>query len=614
MATSGPIRSAIGPTKSRLTRHLDEAIRDYTVPEGTSNEEKLKKLKSMIETCESDIAKIDNALATLEKWNDRWILHIASLNPDKVPEEEKLYDKHATGDDGFLTLMDKASDASAVLQNKLEQLQREASRLSSILYPPTSSAASTSTAEVMNIQLPTSKLVEFDGNIAFWKTFWDVFSAAVHDRPLPNIQKLTYLLSVLRGDAKKAIAGYAVTAENYSVIIDILKKRFGDPKNILLALHSELKHIPKSGDRTSEVRRTFEQIERICRQLEDSGEDVEHQQIVMVIESKLPHWLLKEIYRQKLTDPSWSVKKLREYVNSVLYAQECMEKVERDNRPHAFRSNRPEQTRNFRDRNRRFTTNTEHRSSAFATTTSNPRKVRFSKNLPTYKGVRNRSRSNSVTRGGCYVCDGNHKADYCERYKSYEAKKKKAYEDRKCLKCLSRNHKTMDCRYSIPCYICKENHRPCMCEKRKPNFVPMRREPPDRRLSGVPRGPRFPNNRRSRTPVATRPNQGPARMINAVTTRQESVEEEEYNSNNENDEVFELENRVGQIVLSVVNRVGSRQAQQDCEVILPATRAIVQNPVTEKTAETYVLCDGGSDTSFIAKSLARHLNLKPVVV
>ena len=53
-----------------------------------------------------------------------------------------------------------------------------------------------------NLKLPRIELPKFSGDVLKFQNFWDQFEAAVHDNAdLPNVQKFTYLRSVLNGNA-----------------------------------------------------------------------------------------------------------------------------------------------------------------------------------------------------------------------------------------------------------------------------------------------------------------------------------------------------------------------------------------------------------------------------
>ena len=64
----------------------------------------------------------------------------------------------------------------------------------------------------INVNLPKISIQPFKGNRLEWLTFWDSFSAAIDEHTeLNNIEKMNYLLSMLKGEAALAIAGLPLT-------------------------------------------------------------------------------------------------------------------------------------------------------------------------------------------------------------------------------------------------------------------------------------------------------------------------------------------------------------------------------------------------------------------
>uniref|UniRef100_A0A1I7VYU9 Uncharacterized protein n=1 Tax=Loa loa TaxID=7209 RepID=A0A1I7VYU9_LOALO len=64
---------------------------------------------------------------------------------------------------------------------------------------------------------------------------------------------------------------------------------------------------------------TIENIERVLRQLEAIGENLEHSSIETTIESKLPSWVLNKIYTQKKVEVPWSISKLRDFLSDIVH-------------------------------------------------------------------------------------------------------------------------------------------------------------------------------------------------------------------------------------------------------------------------------------------------------
>ena len=83
------------------------------------------------------------------------------------------------------------------------------------------------------VKLPKLSLPTFDGKVEKWLLFWESFDACVHRSDLPDVQKLSYLRSLLKGEAAKSVEGLALTAANYSDAVDILTKRYGRPEKLV---------------------------------------------------------------------------------------------------------------------------------------------------------------------------------------------------------------------------------------------------------------------------------------------------------------------------------------------------------------------------------------------
>ena len=87
------------------------------------------------------------------------------------------------------------------------------------LVLPTSTRTQDHTSLVVaevNTKLPKIELKPFGGDILEWQTFWDQFQSAVHNKPkLADVDKFTYLKSLLKGSADNCVAGLKLTSENY---------------------------------------------------------------------------------------------------------------------------------------------------------------------------------------------------------------------------------------------------------------------------------------------------------------------------------------------------------------------------------------------------------------
>ena len=96
------------------------------------------------------------------------------------------------------------------------------------------------------IRLPKISLKEYDGSLLSWNSFWNQFDVSVHKNVnLSDIQKLTYLKSLLVGEVEKSIAGLTLISENYQNAVDILISRFGN-KQLRITTHmNELRNLTR---------------------------------------------------------------------------------------------------------------------------------------------------------------------------------------------------------------------------------------------------------------------------------------------------------------------------------------------------------------------------------
>ena len=84
------------------------------------------------------------------------------------------------------------------------------------------------------VKLPKLTPKTFNGDLTKWETFWGMFESYIHlNSSLSAVDKFTYLQSLLKGPASRAIAGLPLTAPNYAETIETLKKRFGNRQQII---------------------------------------------------------------------------------------------------------------------------------------------------------------------------------------------------------------------------------------------------------------------------------------------------------------------------------------------------------------------------------------------
>ena len=94
--------------------------------------------------------------------------------------------------------------------------------------------------------LPSSNAIildlsKFGGCVQEWPEFWDAFESTVHNNSaLPAVDKFKYLRMYLMEPVLTAIGGFTLTAANYNVDVDLLKRRYGKEDVIQRALINDL--------------------------------------------------------------------------------------------------------------------------------------------------------------------------------------------------------------------------------------------------------------------------------------------------------------------------------------------------------------------------------------
>jgi hypothetical protein len=142
-------------------------------------------------------------------------------------------------------------------------------------------------------KLPELTLNTFEGDITTWNSFWDAHESAVHNNSaLSNIDKFTYLKSLVARSARDAIEGLPLTASNYEEAIGILQKQFGN-KQLIISRHMDILLSIESVSSVSDItalRRMYDKVEAHVRGLRALGVNSESYEALLapVLQKKLP--------------------------------------------------------------------------------------------------------------------------------------------------------------------------------------------------------------------------------------------------------------------------------------------------------------------------------------
>lgn len=286
-----------------------------------------------------------------------------------------------------------------------------------------SSPSDTPTAKVP-VKLPELKLKAFDGNLLQWTSFWDTYESTIHsNKGIPEIQKFTYLKSLLERPASEAIAGLALTSANYTQAIALLQRRYGNKEKIVNRHMELLVALEGATDnKLVTLRKLYDKIEGHLRSLQALKVTTESYSSLLcpILVKKLPQEMKLTISR-KLPAEEWNVDSIMKTVLEELEARERMEGIGRgEDTQRGGKGGLP--------------------TGAALFTTNNPKYC-------------------------CYCKSAGHKPQFCRRIIGVSQRKKILRQTGKCYVCLRSGHIGNNCRSNMACTRCKGDHHVSICTK-----------------------------------------------------------------------------------------------------------------------------------------------------
>ena len=195
----------------------------------------------------------------------KWIDEVKTLDEEILAATEE--DQVTNAIEVVNTFHDDTSDLKYEVAFQLEKLKSQINP-----PPPQADPPAADPQNRMQSRLPKLELPEFDGNILFWRPFWDVFETEVHlNAQLNNAMKFNFLNPQLRGEAKATIAGLTPTNDNYPKAIDLLTERYGQPNKIIAAYMKALYYLSAPNEDHASLRSFYDQLESHIRGLEALG-------------------------------------------------------------------------------------------------------------------------------------------------------------------------------------------------------------------------------------------------------------------------------------------------------------------------------------------------------
>ena len=165
-----------------------------------------------------DIETIEAYMKEVDVWSNRLdaiSVEVHQLNPSDLDDHNKEY-----------------------LQIKVAFRQTQhAFRSIKAAMPVTPTPTAKPSTTIQNAKLPKLEIPSFNGDYLDWTSFKDSFEAAIHNNAtVTKVQKFNYLKSLLKGEAARHIADFALTEANYDLAWKQLHDRYQNKCKLAMAV------------------------------------------------------------------------------------------------------------------------------------------------------------------------------------------------------------------------------------------------------------------------------------------------------------------------------------------------------------------------------------------
>ena len=325
----------------------------------------------------------------------------------------------------------------------------------------------------MSVKLPKLDMLTFSGDKLKWSEFWDAFENAVHNKKkMSNIEKFNYLKSWVSGEARSAIQGLTLSNENYGVVIDLLKERFGNEQEIVDLHYNQMMNLYPASNTTSSLRNLLGQLEKYLLSLEVLKQNVNQDVFVSMIRAKLPEDVLLQLEMLKGAKRKWTVYSLRDKLLEYITAREHSEKkgnstgslFKRNNPPVTEHRTRPNYGKDYCKRN--FPSRSDGKKLFNHATSAKQSSSKSFLGSAEALVVNTKQQPTTRSYDQCRYCEQRHWSDECPKYRTVAERKKQLKDS--CFKCLKTGHRAKDCKKGKACVHCGEvnDHHRSLCRKK----------------------------------------------------------------------------------------------------------------------------------------------------
>ncbi|GFU35126.1 uncharacterized protein TNCV_174331 [Trichonephila clavipes] len=294
--------------------------------------------------------------------------------------------------------------------------------------------SSRSEQQFSSLKLPQLQIPQFDGNILKFSDFFAQFEAAIHNNSnLSDVEKFNYLKSYLIDEAEIAIRGLTLSANNYTIALNIIKERFGRKDLIIDSHMSKLLHlnpVRKSNDILS-LRKLYSECEIHIRGLQNCrvNPDTYSSLLYPIILKSIPRDLSLEFTRKSYGQTENMISDLLDFLKIEIQCREKNEHLTKEF--NSYDSNPRKETRNYYNEKQNYKHSKFNKYNVDSA---------YGKNKNTYVPT---TSAFVVNVNKCVFCLGNdnkndHSSDSCP--KSIEERKLSLRKNGICYLCLTRGH------------------------------------------------------------------------------------------------------------------------------------------------------------------------------
>ncbi|KAL3073259.1 hypothetical protein niasHT_031207 [Heterodera trifolii] len=321
-------------------------------------------------------------------------------------------------------------------------------------------------------QFQPIQLDKFFGNKRKWPEFYESFKSAIGTHALSKAEKFNLLRNLLGGEARELVAGFRLEDNNYNTALQLLKDTYGAPDEHIRALHFELANL-KPCKNLRDTKEFLLQLERLTRELNNSGEDIEGPPTFLMLEKKLTPGFLRTILTKKGEDPArWNTTKFRDVLNEAVRKETQIQEVmgeyghSQQQRPQPQRPNFS--ASKFRDR----APIAQQRERTFITSAVDDNHKRLINRQPQHRPQQQRPRAPQSQQQGpctfnnrpqfvsqhangtfnqrkppspCIFCGNDHWHEECQKFSTIQQRREVLYAKALCFKCLKSNHHASRC-------------------------------------------------------------------------------------------------------------------------------------------------------------------------